>query len=70
MHDPLIQPQVLLSLQQVVVMLTVGAHHHELLRPLLGTDDHYLVFEVVDCDVFDVGSVAAEEADVGLLNPR
>lgn len=70
LHDPFVQPQVLLALEQVVVVLAVGAHHHELLGPLLGADDHDLVLEVIDGDILDVGSVAAKEAHVGLLNPR
>lgn len=50
-------------------MLTISTHHYEFLRSLLGTNDHYLIFEVINGNVFYVGSVTTKETDVGLLNP-
>jgi hypothetical protein len=68
LHDSFIESEVLLSFEQVVVLLVIRADDYEFLWPLFRDDDLDFVFEGVDFDVLNVGDIVAKEANVGFLD--
>lgn len=53
LHDPFIQPQVLLTFKQIVVLFTISPYDYELFRPLLGDNNLNFIFKRINSHIIN-----------------